>query len=135
MPDHVHHLFGLPTGLFCIGCFTTELGVREAEDLGAGLKQSVIILYFMNATAKSNSSQECRVFIGVKNYLRGWVSLYQGVTLIRVFTVTSSQWTMTLSYCKLGPKLFPCSLLIAMSMGCSNSPVDLLSLLINPYLS
>ena len=39
------HFFGLPTGLFCIGCFTAELGAKEAEGLGAGLKQSVIIVY------------------------------------------------------------------------------------------
>ena len=38
MLDHVDHLFGLPTGLFCIGCFTTELGAREAKGLGAGLE-------------------------------------------------------------------------------------------------
>ena len=38
MLDHVERLFGLPTGLFCIGCFTIELGAREAEGLGAGLK-------------------------------------------------------------------------------------------------
>ena len=30
--------FGLPTGLFCIDCFTAELGPREPEGLGAGLK-------------------------------------------------------------------------------------------------
>ena len=38
MLDHEDRLFGLPTGLFCIGCFTTELGARGAEGLGAGLK-------------------------------------------------------------------------------------------------
>ena len=38
MLDHVDRLFGLPTGLFCIGCFTTELGAREAKGHGAGLK-------------------------------------------------------------------------------------------------
>ena len=38
MLDHVDRLFGLPTGLFCIGCFTAELGAREAEGLGPGLK-------------------------------------------------------------------------------------------------
>ena len=36
--DHVDHFFGLLTDLFCIGCFTAELGAREAEGLGAGLK-------------------------------------------------------------------------------------------------
>ena len=45
MLDHVDRFFGLPTGLFCIGYFTAELGAKEAEGLGAGLKQSVIILY------------------------------------------------------------------------------------------
>ena len=30
--------FGLPTDLFCIGCFTAELGAREAKGLDAGLK-------------------------------------------------------------------------------------------------
>ena len=38
MLDHVYRLFGLPTGLFCIGSFTAEVGAREAEGLGAGLK-------------------------------------------------------------------------------------------------
>ena len=36
---------GLPTGLFCVGCFTAGLGAREAEGLGPGLNYSVIILY------------------------------------------------------------------------------------------
>ena len=30
--------FGLPTGLFCIDCYTAELGPRDPEGLGAGLK-------------------------------------------------------------------------------------------------
>ena len=38
MLDHVDRFFGLPAGLFCIGCFTAELGAREAEGLGASLK-------------------------------------------------------------------------------------------------
>ena len=38
MLDHIDRFFGLPTGLFCIGCFTAELEAREAEGLGAGLK-------------------------------------------------------------------------------------------------
>ena len=38
MLDHVDRFFGLPTGLFRIGCFTAELGAGEAEGLGAGLK-------------------------------------------------------------------------------------------------
>ena len=45
MLDHVDHFFDLPTGLFWIGCFTAELGAREAEGLGASLKYSMIILY------------------------------------------------------------------------------------------
>ena len=38
MLDHVDRFFGLPTGLFCIGCFTAELEAGEMEGLGAGLK-------------------------------------------------------------------------------------------------
>ena len=38
MLDHVEHIFGLLTDLFCIGCFTAELGAGEAKGLGAGLK-------------------------------------------------------------------------------------------------
>ena len=38
MLDHVDHFFGLPTGIFWIDCFIAELGAREAEGLGAGLK-------------------------------------------------------------------------------------------------
>ena len=36
--DHVDHFFGLPTGLFYIGCFIAELWARKAEGLGADLK-------------------------------------------------------------------------------------------------
>ena len=36
--DHVDCLFGLLTDLFCISCFTAELGAGEAEGLGGGLK-------------------------------------------------------------------------------------------------
>ena len=61
-------------GLFCIGYFTAGLGTREADDLGPGLKQSVIPP-FMNATAK-NSTHEHHLFIGVKNCFKGL-----GVTL------------------------------------------------------
>ena len=38
MLDHVDRLFGMPTGLFCIGSFTAELRAREAKGFGAGLK-------------------------------------------------------------------------------------------------
>ena len=33
MLDHVDRLFGLPTCLVCIGCFTAELGAGEAKVL------------------------------------------------------------------------------------------------------
>ena len=36
MLDHVDRFFGLRTRLFCISCFTAELGAKEAEGLGAG---------------------------------------------------------------------------------------------------
>ena len=36
--DHADRFFGLLTDLFYIGCFIAELGAREAEGLGAGLK-------------------------------------------------------------------------------------------------
>ena len=38
MLEHVDHFFGLLSDLFCIGCFTAELGAGEAEGLGAGFK-------------------------------------------------------------------------------------------------
>ena len=38
MTAMLNRFFGLPTGLFCIGCFTAELGAGEAEGLGVGLK-------------------------------------------------------------------------------------------------
>ena len=50
MLDHVHRFFGLPTGLFCTSCFTADLGAGEADGLGAGLIQSVIILYERNSS-------------------------------------------------------------------------------------
>ena len=61
------------SGLFCIGCYTAGLGAGEAEDLGQGLKTSVIMHpIFMNVAAKNNSSCKCRLFfIGVKRYFKG----------------------------------------------------------------
>ena len=41
MLDHVDPFFGLPTDLFCITCFTAELGAGEAKSLGAGLNIDV----------------------------------------------------------------------------------------------
>ena len=63
------------TGLFCIGCFTAGLGAGEAEGLGPGLKQSVIILYYR--TQQQKIIQVASVdffFIGVKNYFK-WLGV------------------------------------------------------------
>ena len=65
------------TGLFCIGCFTAGLGAGKAKDLGPGLKQSVIIHYFMNATAKKKFKSRASPFYKGENYFKGL-----GVTLL-----------------------------------------------------
>ena len=57
MLDHVDHFFGLPTGLFCIGCFTAELGAREAEDLGAGLNIDVWNSLWSSSIYECNSKK------------------------------------------------------------------------------
>ena len=54
MVDHIDGFFGLPTGLFCIGCFTAELEAWEAE--GSWCWFEIVCDHpealFMNATAK-----------------------------------------------------------------------------------
>ena len=68
MLDHVDHFFGLLTDLFRIGCFTAELGAQRGRGSWCWFEIVCDHPLFMNATAKNN---ERRLFIGVKNYLKG----------------------------------------------------------------
>ena len=75
MLDHVDHFFGLPTDLFCIGCFIAELGAGEAE--GSWCWFEIVRVYIYKRDSK-NLSRKRRLLCGGEG--RGL-----SVTLIRAF--------------------------------------------------